>query len=126
MRTLLAAVAAAAVAGALTAATPAPDHDLWLADHLARTTSGQHALADLRVFERIADQNGGQRATATPGFAASARYVTDQLTAAGYKVKSQTVPYRQFRPTLAACEFVITPPRPDQLPFPNIREYNQP
>lgn len=96
MRTLLAAVAAVAITGSLTAATSAPDDDLWLADHLAKTTSGQQALAHLRVFERIADEDGGQRATATPGFAASARYVTEQLTAAGYRVKSQTVPYRQF------------------------------
>lgn len=96
MRTLLAVVAAVAITGSLTAVTSAPRDDFWLADHLAKTTSGQKALADLRVFERIADQNGGQRATATPGFDASARYVTEQLTAAGYKVQSQTVPYRQF------------------------------
>lgn len=96
MRTLLAAVAAVAITGSLTAATSPPGEDLWLADHLAKTTSGKKALADLRVFEQIADQNGGQRATATPGFEASARYVTSRLTAAGYTVKSQTVPYRQF------------------------------
>ncbi|GLY78994.1 M20/M25/M40 family metallo-hydrolase [Actinoallomurus iriomotensis] len=96
MRALLAAVAAVAITGSLTAAGSPPDDDLWLADHLARTTSGKQALAHLRAFERIADENGGQRATATPGFAASARYVTEQLTTAGYQVKSQTVPYRQF------------------------------
>ncbi len=96
MRTLLAAVAAVAITGSLTAATSARSDDLWLADHLARTTSGHAALADLRDFQRIADENGGQRSTATPGFRASARYVTDRLTAAGYRVTSQTVPYRQF------------------------------
>ncbi|MEV5575289.1 M20/M25/M40 family metallo-hydrolase [Spirillospora sp. NPDC052269] len=96
MRTFLAAVAAVAITGSLAAATPARADDLSLADHLAKTTSGAKVLDHLRVFERIADQDGGQRATATPGFEASARYVTDQLTAAGYTVTSQTVPYRQF------------------------------
>ncbi|MEV0406838.1 M20/M25/M40 family metallo-hydrolase [Actinoallomurus sp. NPDC050550] len=96
MKTLIAAVAAVAITGSLTAASPARADDLWLADHLAKTTSGKKALKHLRVFERIADENGGQRATATPGFEASARYVTKQLTDAGYTVKSQTVPYRQF------------------------------
>lgn len=96
MKTLLTAVAVVALTASLTAATSAPGEDLWLADHLAKSASGRRALADLRVFERIADENGGQRATATPGFDASARYVTDQLTSAGYQVQSQTVPYRQF------------------------------
>ena len=38
-----------------------------------------HAAA----WQRIADHNGGMRATGTPGFAASAGYLVARLTRAG-------------------------------------------
>ena len=40
---------------------------------------------DLRALERIADRNGGTRAAGTSGYAASVRYVRDQLRRAGYR-----------------------------------------
>ncbi len=54
-----------------------------------------------RVFQRIANQNGGTRASGTPGYAASAAYVKKTLKKAGYKVTEQefTFPfYRELAP----------------------------
>jgi Zn-dependent M28 family amino/carboxypeptidase len=46
-----------------------------------------------RVLQSIADANGGTRFASGPGHAASARYVADQLTAAGYQVTLQEFPF---------------------------------
>ena len=43
-----------------------------------------------QAFQDIADANGGIRSVGTPGYAASADYVEDRLTAAGYVVTRQT------------------------------------
>jgi aminopeptidase S len=40
--------------------------------------------AHLAAFQAIADANGGQRGSGSPGYLASVRYVTDALLAAGY------------------------------------------
>jgi hypothetical protein len=42
-----------------------------------------------RAFQRIADENGGTRASGTPGYDASARYVARTLRRAGYKATLQ-------------------------------------
>ena len=51
------------------------------------------SVADIREhlheFQRIADANGGNRATGTAGFAASVAYVEQRLQAAGYEVERQ-------------------------------------
>jgi Peptidase family M28 len=46
----------------------------------------------LRALDRIAKQNGGERATGTPGYAASVDYVAAQLRRAGWRVRIQQVP----------------------------------
>src|SRR5262245_44719072 len=69
---------------------------LWLAEHLERAAPGAAAARHLAAWQRIADDNGGVRATGTPGYAASADYLVDQLTQAGYAVTRQPVPYRDF------------------------------
>src|SRR5687767_15613255 len=46
-------------------------------------------LSHERVFQRIANQNGGTRASGTPGYDASAAYVAGRLDAAGYTVTEQ-------------------------------------
>lgn len=71
--------------------------DLWLARLLAGSTRGGDAWRHLRVLDRIATRNGGVRAAGTPGFEASARYAAKVLTAAGYRVHQQQVPYTDFR-----------------------------
>lgn len=58
-------------------------------------------LGHERVLQRIATQNGGTRASGTPGFAASAAYVSGVLKKAGYKVTEQkfTFPfYKELAP----------------------------
>ncbi|WP_436530346.1 M28 family metallopeptidase [Actinoplanes sp. HUAS TT8] len=58
-------------------------------------------LGHERVLQRIATQNGGTRASGTPGFAASASYVSGVLKNAGYRVTEQkfTFPfYRELAP----------------------------
>jgi aminopeptidase S len=44
----------------------------------------------LQELQRIADENGGNRATSTTGFDASVGYVADRLIEAGYQVTRQT------------------------------------
>ena len=50
-----------------------------------------------RALQRIANNNGGTRASGTPGFEASAAYVTQQLTAAGYQVSQQEFEFPFFQ-----------------------------
>jgi Zn-dependent M28 family amino/carboxypeptidase len=69
----------------------------------AVTVSG--ILGHQRALQRIANQNGGTRASGTPGFAASAAYVKGRLAAAGYNVTEQEFTFPFFRdlsdPTLS-------------------------
>ena len=62
-------------------------------------------LAHERVLQRIANQNGGTRASGLPGYDASAAYVAQRLRAAGYKVTLQEFTFPFFRdladPTLS-------------------------
>ncbi|HEX2421056.1 MAG TPA: M20/M25/M40 family metallo-hydrolase [Acidimicrobiia bacterium] len=60
----------------------------------AVTTEG--ILEHLEAFDAIADANGGTRAAGTPGYEASAEYVEELLTAAGYEVSRQTFTYDRF------------------------------
>ena len=46
-------------------------------------------LTHERALQRIANKNGGTRASGTPGYTASAAYVKDRLTKAGYTVTEQ-------------------------------------
>ena len=60
-------------------------------------------LGHERVFQRIANQNDGTRASGTPGYAASAAYVKQTLRRAGYTVREQTFTfpfYRELAPAL--------------------------
>ena len=48
------------------------------------------------ALQQIADDNGGTRASGTPGHDASAAYVADRLKAAGYEVTTQEFDYNRF------------------------------
>jgi len=50
-----------------------------------------------RAFQRIANQNGGTRASGTPGYDASVRYVAQRLRRAGYQVTTQEFTFPFFR-----------------------------
>jgi Zn-dependent M28 family amino/carboxypeptidase len=61
----------------------------------------QHQAA----FQAIADDNGGTRASGTPGYDASVDYVVDKMTAAGYEVTVQEfifVAFTQLGPSTLA------------------------
>ncbi len=55
---------------------------------------GRAMVAHLEALQRIADDNGGNRASGTSGYEASARYVEEQLRAAGYNPVRQTFTFR--------------------------------
>ena len=45
------------------------------------------------AFQEIADENGGTRASGTPGYEESVDYVVERMTAAGYNVSIHTFPF---------------------------------
>jgi Zn-dependent M28 family amino/carboxypeptidase len=52
------------------------------------------------AFQAIADANGGNRSAGTEGYTASAQYVIDTLTEAGWKVTTQTFPFTYVPPAV--------------------------
>ena len=81
----------------LLAASPALAVDEVNTKRLRNAVTVGGILAHERVFQRIANQNGGTRASGTPGYDASAAYVQRRLEAAGYQVSAQefTFPFYQ-------------------------------
>src|SRR5688500_17522304 len=90
-RSLVAALALAAttaLAAPAGAATPTDTRPLQDAVKVGNDTSG--IRAHLKKLQQIANANGGNRATGTPGHEASADYVIAKLNATGsYNVRSQ-------------------------------------
>lgn len=66
---------------------------------------GEH----LSALQRIANRNGGTRASGTPGYDASGQYVTQRLQAAGYVVTAQPFDFPFFE-ELAPTTFAQTFP----------------
>ncbi len=52
------------------------------------------------AFQAIADANGGNRAAGTEGYADSAQYVIDTMTAAGWNVTTQEFPFTYVPPAV--------------------------
>ena len=67
-----------------------------IVDRLPRAVSVARMRADLRALERIADRYGGNRAAGTPGYAASVRYVRDELRKAGYGTQAIAFPFVEY------------------------------
>jgi hypothetical protein len=82
-------IVAVALLTALLAASPALAVDEVDTTRLRNAVTVGGILAHERVFQRIANQNGGTRASGTPGYDASAAYVQRRLEAAGYEVTAQ-------------------------------------
>src|ERR1017187_674428 len=82
-------------------------------DWLAQAVTGEATFDHLRALQRIADRHEGSRAVGTDGFAASADYVVNALTAAGYLVARQDAPYTRF--AVSAEQTRIVAPRPEPL-----------
>ena len=66
-------------------------------------------LSHERVFQRIANQNGGTRASGTPGYDASADYVAGRLRAAGYTVTEQEFTFPFYQELSPAVLEQVTP-----------------
>jgi Zn-dependent M28 family amino/carboxypeptidase len=82
-------IVAVALVTALLMATPALAVDEVNTKRLRDAVTVGGILSHERVFQRIANQNGGTRASGTPGYEASADYVAGRLRAAGYTVTEQ-------------------------------------
>lgn len=52
-------------------------------------------IEHIEALQRVADDNGGNRAAGTDGYEESARYIEEQLRAAGYSPVRQTFTYRR-------------------------------
>lgn len=61
----------------------------------------------LEAFQAIADDNGGTRASGTPGYNSSAGYVASLMTNAGYAVTRQSFTFPYFQET-ASPVFELT------------------
>ncbi|MGH3862896.1 M28 family peptidase [Actinokineospora sp.] len=59
---------------------------------LADSVTADAVLHHLQAFQRIADRNGGSRASGTPGHEESVDYVAERLIAAGFEVRLQDFP----------------------------------
>ncbi|WP_336711465.1 M28 family metallopeptidase [Arthrobacter sp. USHLN218] len=95
------AVAIAAIVVTGCSAPPPPlvvvDAEVPEAEVLRAEVNHGEVMAHLEAFQRIADDNGGNRAAGTSGYEASARYVEEQLRAAGYKTERQEFSYEGRR-----------------------------
>ena len=75
----------AAIAGAAAAPTRSPLEATQPGPRVAASAVREH----LAALQRIADRNGGNRATGNAGYDASARYVATRMRRAGYAVRLQ-------------------------------------
>ena len=78
-----------------------------------------------RQLQRIANMNGGTRASGTAGYDASAAYVKERLKQAGYKVSQQTFQFDFFR-ELAPAQFSQVSPTAKPYPGTMTFDYSGP
>jgi Zn-dependent M28 family amino/carboxypeptidase len=104
-------IPAAALLVIALSATPAAAVDDVNTKKLRDAVTVNGILSHERVLQRIANQNGGTRASGTPGYAASAAYVKQVLKQAGYKVKEQTFDF-PFYEELAPAQLSQVSPTP--------------
>ena len=107
MRKLL--VPLIAVTLVLAGAGPATAVDDVDSTKLRKAVAVGGILSHERVLQRIANNNGGTRASGTPGFDASAGYVKGVLEKAGYKVTEQEFTFPFFRELAPAELDQVTP-----------------
>ncbi|MGH3920160.1 MAG: M28 family metallopeptidase [Pseudonocardiaceae bacterium] len=88
LRIAVAIVSAVLLVGC-TSTAPAPS-DNSLPNRLVADVTGAGAVTHLEVLQRIADENGGNRASPGPGYDASVDYVVGILRNAGYQVSTPT------------------------------------
>ena len=103
------AIPGAALLMVTVAATPAAAVDDVNSKKLRNAVTVSGILGHERVLQRIANDNGGTRASGTPGYAASADYVKQTLTQAGYRVSEQEFTFPFFQ-ELAPATLAQTAP----------------
>ncbi|MDQ2586660.1 M28 family peptidase [Saccharothrix yanglingensis] len=79
----------------------------WLAQRLSHSVSTRDAMVSVRAFDAAARAGGGNRAPGSPGFEMSREHLEGVLERAGYRVTTQSVPYREFT---VVTESLITSP----------------
>lgn len=100
------------VNGAHAVEAPAePAGQIKARERLLKAVTVDGVMKHEKALARIAKQNDGTRASGTPGYGASVRYVTTQLKKAGYKVTVQPFTYRFFEET-APPTMARTSPNP--------------
>jgi len=102
-------IVAVALVTALLVATPALAVDEVNTKRLRNAVTVGGILSHERVFQRIANQNGGTRASGTPGYDASADYVAGRLRAAGYTVTEQEFTFPFYQELSPAVLEQVTP-----------------
>lgn len=80
-------------------------------EQLAQAVTAESLRAHLGALQHIANENGGTRASGTPGYDASVEYVAGQLRRAGYTPRLQRVRYADSH-ELAPPELVRVSPDP--------------
>lgn len=96
-RTLSGAVIAALVAGTMVVpVSTAAAVDKVNTTRLEKAVTVNGILSHERVLQRIANQNGGTRASGTEGYRQSLRYVRSTLEKAGYKTTTQPFTFSSF------------------------------
>ena len=83
-------VTLAVTACGVVAAEPPTPPDGPLVQQLAGEVSDARAVKHLEAVQKIADENGGNRAAGTSGYDASVEYVVDVLRKAGFKPSTPT------------------------------------
>lgn len=78
---------------------------------LRTAVSVDYIMNHLAALQAAAEANGGTRAAGTPGYEASARYVEDQLRAAGYSPVRQQFSYDRYDFASAALERLAPSPK---------------
>jgi Zn-dependent M28 family amino/carboxypeptidase len=109
-------IVAVALLTALLMATPAQAVDEVNTRRLRNAVTVAGILGHERVFQRIANQNGGTRASGTPGYDASADYVKGRLEAAGYEVTEQEFVF-PFYQELEPAELQELPPNAPPIDY---------
>jgi Zn-dependent M28 family amino/carboxypeptidase len=91
-----------------------------LGEKLAREVTVPGIMEHEHALQDIATLNGGTRASGTPGFTASADYVTARLQAAGYQVQRQSFEFPFFQENAPS---VLERTAPDPATFSNGEDF---
>lgn len=109
MRTRALLATGAVVAAMLVPVTAASAVDDVNTGKLRKSVTVSGILQHERVLARIANNNGGTRASGTPGYAASADYVKKSLKKAGYKVSEQQFEFPYYQELTPATLSQVSP-----------------